>query len=248
MVSTNVYLDITWNRANGINLTTTSDDPKCSCQPAPRKHHYKRPPPIEAILRGPEKDQVRQLSQPGIDLDVTFLPVEQLVILREMIPGPNPYEKSCKTYIQLNMENSTFVNIQGLPNNSIRLTVQIDKAGKYLKPQQKYMCYWPDLGESKLYNDLVLCDWSQMTLSLQIPGPRAKGWKTVALILRTFGRISNSTWDWFVALKDPPAVAGLDWEKIEMEIKSEEAEDCDTTVDEGHGSGSGPAMSSFELV
>lgn len=247
MVSTNNYLDITQNKVNKITLITPSDDPKCACQPAPRKPDLKSPP-IEATIRGPEKDQFRQLNQPGIELDITFLPVEQFVIIREMIPGPNPYEKSCKTYIQLNSDNSTFMNIKGLPDNSIQLTIRIDKAGKYLKPQQKYMCYWPGLGESKLYNDLVLCDWPEMTLSLRLPEARVKDWKTVALILRTFRRISKSTWNWFIALEDPPAVAGLDWERIESELRRDEAEDHDTIVDEGNGSGSGSAMSSFELV
>lgn len=175
----------------------------------------KRHRPVEAILHGAEEDQFRQLDQPGVDLDLTFLPVEQMVILREKLPGPDPHEMSCKTYVQLNLKNSSFVNLQGLEDNSLLLSIQINKAGKDLKPQQKYNRYWPDIARSKVYSDLVKCSWSHMMLHIVLPESRIRGWKTVALILRTFRRISADTWNWLVRLEDPPAVKGLDWREIE---------------------------------
>lgn len=147
---------------------------------------------------------------------MTFLPIERTVILREKIPGSDPHAMFCKTYVQLNSENSTFVNLQGLPDNSLLLSIRIDKAGRHLKPQQKYRCYWPDQERSKLYTDLVQCNWPQMTVHLILPAPRIKGWKTVALIVWTFRRISTHTWSWMVSLRDPPPVAGLNWREIEM--------------------------------
>lgn len=80
----------------------------------------------------------------------------------------------CKTYIQLNGKNSTFVNLQGLPDNSLLLSIRIDQAGKDLKPQQKYRCYWPDHARGKLYADLVRCSWPQMTLHVLLPETRIK--------------------------------------------------------------------------
>lgn len=167
-----------------------------------------------------------------------------MVILREKIPGPNPREMSCKTYLQLNSQNSTFVNLQGLADNSLLLTVRIDKAGKYLKPQQKYRCYWPEIGESRLYSDLVLCNWQHKMLRLRLPEPRVKDWKTVALILRTFRRISGSTWSWMINMEDPPAVAGLDWSELGMETRGEVAEESLESSDKSSFSEPG----SFEMV
>jgi hypothetical protein len=194
--------------------STTSNDPNCACQAAPKKAN-KKPPPIEATLLGRTKDQARQLNQPGADLDVTFLPVERMAILRESAPGPDPRTMACKTSIQLDSRNARFVNLQGLPDNSLLLSVRVDKAGRDLRPQMKYRCYWPQPARGRLYTDLVLCSWDEMTLQLLLPASRVKGWKTVALIARSFRRISAHTWGWMVGLKDPPAVAGLDWREIE---------------------------------
>lgn len=201
--------------ANKSTSTLTSDDPKCACQPASKEPDNRSPPPIEATLKGSKKHHVRQLNQPGVDLDITFLPVERLVILREKMPGPYPRAMSCKTYVQLNRKNSTFINLEGLPDNSLLLTIQINNAGKYLKPQEKYMCHWPNAKEGRLYSELVMCKWRKMILQLRLPEPRVKDWKTVGLILRTFRKISIGTWNWMINLEGPPAVAGLNWEVIE---------------------------------
>lgn len=56
-----------------------------------------------------------------------------------------------------------------------------------------------------------------MVLEVVLPRERVRGWKTVALILATFGRISARTWRWIVDLdlRDGPVVAGLDWRVVE---------------------------------
>ena len=140
-------------------------------------------------------------------------------MLREKIPGPDWRENSYETYVQLNSENSTFVNLEGLFDNSLRLSVRVDAVGKRLMAQDKWFGFYHEEEKSLLYNDLVQCDWSEVTLQLHLPASRIHAWKTVALVLRTFRRISRETWEWMVNLDKPPVVAGLNWIDVEAGVE-----------------------------
>lgn len=60
-----------------------------------------------------------------------------------------------------------------------------------------------------------------MLLQLRLPESRIRGWKTVAMILLTFGRVTRESWLGIVNMQDPPDVAGLNWRQIEQRIRSE---------------------------
>lgn len=54
-------------------------------------------------------------------------------------------------------------------------------------------------------------------MQLLLPAARIRGWKTVALILLTFNRISLEKWCDLVNMKGEQSVAGLDWRQVEEE-------------------------------
>jgi hypothetical protein len=78
--------------------------------------------------------------------------------------------------------------------------------------------------DSKLYTDVYCCDWSEQNIEILLPGKRIHEWKTVALILATFHRISKEQWCLLVNMAGAPGIAGLNWKVIESELWPEKSE------------------------
>lgn len=120
-----------------------------------------------------------------------------------------------------------FENLKGLPNNDLLLSFRMRSSfccawGKNkMTYKEKYLGFTPNKLESRLYNDFYQCDWPEQHLELLMPADRIMGWKTVALILKTFKRISAENWCHMVKIgkkKKFPRVAGLDWMAIEADV------------------------------
>lgn len=60
-----------------------------------------------------------------------------------------------------------------------------------------------------------------MVLQLRLPASRIRGWKTVAMFLLTFARVTRESWLGLVNLQEPPSVVGLNWRQIEKKMRSE---------------------------
>ncbi|KAL3468402.1 hypothetical protein BJX64DRAFT_282575 [Aspergillus heterothallicus] len=84
--------------------------------------------------------------------------------------------------------------------------------------------------DSRLYNDFYMCRWSEQHLELLLPAERVVGWKTAALILKTFQRITPENWCHLVSLRRTPKVAGLDWREIERTLIPEKEETWPSTT------------------
>ncbi|KAE8413000.1 hypothetical protein BDV36DRAFT_300337 [Aspergillus pseudocaelatus] len=146
------------------------------------------------------------------------------MILREIINDPARKYTFWNFSVQLDAANLHFMNLEGLVDGSLILTVRIRSSacalkGSMISVKEKISGFAPPYLESKLYNVLYLCDWSRQTLQLFLPEERLVEWKTVALILKSFGRITADQWSDMVWMKDRPSVAGLNWRAIEKDIK-----------------------------
>ncbi|GAB1206607.1 hypothetical protein APSETT445_005297 [Aspergillus pseudonomiae] len=195
------------------------DDPECGCQPYPRKNRK-----VEVVLYGDQPGQFRLLNQQGSSIDVIFDPVGNAMILREIIHDPTRKYTFWNFSVQLDAANLHFRNLEGLADGSLILTVRIRSSactarGSMMSVKEKISGFAPPRLESKLYNDLYLCDWPRQTLQLFLPEERLVEWKTVALILKSFGRITADQWSDMVWMEDRPSVAGLNWRAIEKDIK-----------------------------
>ncbi|KAL4781708.1 hypothetical protein BJX76DRAFT_359654 [Aspergillus varians] len=199
------------------------DDPKCLCQPRPKKPFQK----LELTLRGSKTEGSCRLDKPGAQLDVVFDLIGNALTLRETISDPNVRKASYSIFLLLDTKMMHFVNLKGLSDNSLLLSFRMRRSfcsatGKSkMMYKEKYTGFSPNRPESKLYNDFYLCNWSEQYLELRLPAERIVGWKTVALILKTFKRITAENWCRLVkmvkSMKTPP-VAGLDWMAIERAL------------------------------
>ncbi|KAF7592721.1 Alpha-amylase A type-1/2 [Aspergillus hancockii] len=208
------------------------DDPKCGCQPYPRKNRK-----VEVVLYGDEPEQYRSLNQPGSNIDVIFEPIGNAMILRETIHDSSRKYTSWTFSAQLDVVNMHFGNLEGLADGSLILSVQIKSSacavkGSKISVKEKISGFAPSRLESRLYNDLYLCDWPRQCLQLFLPEERLVEWKTVALILKSFGRITADQWSDIVWMKNRPSVAGLNWRAIEEEIMNDENESADLKAKE----------------
>ncbi|RAQ73726.1 amylase [Aspergillus flavus] len=195
------------------------DDPKCGCQPYPRKNRK-----VEIVLYGDQPDQFCPLNQQGSSIDVIFDPIGNAMILREIINDPTRKYTFWNFSVQLDAANLHFMNLEGLADGSLILTVRIRSSacavrGSMISVKEKISGFAPPRLKSKLYNDLYLCDWPRQTLQLFLPEERLVEWKTVALILKSFGRITADQWSDMVWMKDRPSVAGLNWRAIARDVK-----------------------------
>ena len=145
------------------------------------------------------------------------------MILREIINDPARKYTFWNFSVQLDAANLHFMNLEGLADGSLILTVRIRSSacamrGSMISVKEKISGFVPPHLESKLYNDLYLCDWPRQTLQLFLPEERLVEWKTVALILKSFERITADQWSDMVWMKDRPSVAGLNWRAIEKDV------------------------------
>ncbi|KAL4921074.1 hypothetical protein BDW62DRAFT_198519 [Aspergillus aurantiobrunneus] len=147
--------------------------------------------------------------------------------LRETIGDPNVPKASYSIGLALHSNMMHFVNLRGLPDNSLLLSFRMRSSfctatGKNkMLYKEKYQGFSPNRPVSRLYNDFYHCNWTEQHLELLLPAERIMGWKTVALILKTFKQISPENWCHMVKLGKTgkkPAVAGLDWMAIESEV------------------------------
>ncbi|KAL2812803.1 hypothetical protein BDW59DRAFT_167711 [Aspergillus cavernicola] len=202
------------------------DDPKCLCHPRREKPFQK----LELVLRGSNSEQFCRLDQPGAQLDVIFDLIDNTMILRETVEDPDDREATYTICLTIDTKDMEFLNLKGLPNNSLLLSLRLRSSfcaatGKNKLPyKEKYQRFSPHCFQSKLYNEFYHCDWSQQHLELRLPAERIKGWKTVALILKTFKRISAENWCHIMGIKKPPGVAGLEWMAMESELMLEKEE------------------------
>lgn len=194
-----------------------SNDSKCPCHPAIRKPD---PPSLQLILRGPQETDITHLNQPNTELDVHFDFLHQALQVKETIKDPIEDGIAHSVRIQFDSWNSQFANLEGTPDGSLLLSLRMLESacavrGSKLHPQEKRYRFVQV--ESALYDRLALCEWRQKTVQLLLPAARIRGWKTVALILLTFNRISLEKWCDLVNMKGEQSVAGLDWRQVEEE-------------------------------
>ncbi|KAL2801382.1 hypothetical protein BJX66DRAFT_331543 [Aspergillus keveii] len=212
------------------------DNPKCLCHPRPKKGFQK----LELVIRGSKSEEKCRLDQPNAQLDVVFDLIGNIISLRETIEDPTVPKGSYSICLILDTKKMRFMNLKGLPNNSLLLSMRMQtwacaaEGRSKMLFKEKCQGFSANRFDSRLYNDFYMCRWSEQHLELLLPAERIVGWKTVALILKTFQRITPENWCHLVNLRRTPKVAGLDWREIERTImpKKEDETSPSTTPDE----------------
>ncbi|KAE8146444.1 hypothetical protein BDV25DRAFT_169895 [Aspergillus avenaceus] len=160
------------------------------------------------------------------------------MILREVINEPRWKYTFWYFSVQIDAANMHFVNLEGLPDGSLILSVRLRSSacavyGNTMKVKEKISGFALPPVRSRLYHDLYHCNWPQMNLQIYLPEEKLVEWKTVALILKSFGRVTVDQWsDMVWNMKNRPSVAGLNWRAIEKEIREDEKKLVDQKVEE----------------
>ncbi|KAL4962279.1 uncharacterized protein BDV14DRAFT_202937 [Aspergillus stella-maris] len=203
------------------------DDPKCLCHPRPKKPFQK----LELTLRGSKPEEFCHLHQTGAQLDIVFDFIASGISLKETIGDPTARKANYLICLQLNSTMWRFDNLKGLADNSLLLSFSMRSSfcaawGKHkLSYKEKYQGFSPNRFESKLYSNFYQCNWSEQHLELRLPAERIVGWKTVALVLRTFKCISEENYCHMVKMETKVGVAGLDWKAIESYVMPKKKEE-----------------------
>ncbi|PLB45627.1 hypothetical protein P170DRAFT_314713, partial [Aspergillus steynii IBT 23096] len=168
------------------------------------------------FLHGTRPEQKRALHQPGAELDVVFDLVGHVLILRETIKNPEIVETAWTLSVHIKCSKMHFINLRGLEDGSLQLSLQMKRSaclakGNKMVVKQKSQGFAAPHLESRLFADFYSCNWSKQRIELFLPEERIKGWKTAALILRTFKEITSAHWCHMVNIVKPPPVSVLDW-------------------------------------
>ena len=186
---------------------------------------------MQAFLFGDQPGQFRQLHQPGAELDIHCDVARHEMTLRETVcGGPRAISTATRYDVHLNPKNSRLLNLEGLLGDSVLLTIEIRPEacrtrGHGLRLQTKVSSFIPAYTDSKLHNEFYLCDWSKIILRVHLPVSRFWGWKTVAMLLATFERLTWGDLRIVADIKDM-AVAGLNWRQIERRMRDESKRDA----------------------
>ncbi|KAJ5095758.1 hypothetical protein NUU61_005114 [Penicillium alfredii] len=183
---------------------------------------------------------MRQLHGPSSELDVEFhldagtMTLKQALHNSPSCPGPRS-----TAAMHFNSNNSTFVNLQGLADNSLLLTIELhqktstaamqprpttgeeqgDKAAD-LGPCYQICGFHLDLvPDCALVSALALDHRPKQSIQLLLPQNRVSDWKTVAIILLTFRQINTTTWYRMMSSGQLSKVAGFDWAQVQTKAK-----------------------------
>ncbi|KAL4875939.1 hypothetical protein BJY04DRAFT_223554 [Aspergillus karnatakaensis] len=200
------------------------DDRRCFCHP-PREKPFQK---LELVLTGTKSEGSCRLDQPGAQLDVVFNLIENSMTLREKVDDTGTPKAAYTIYLTLDSKMWHFENLKGLPNMSLLLSLRmrssfcIASGRNKLQYREKFQGFSPNRVDSKLYNNFYNCTWTEQHLQLLLPRERIKGWRTAALILKTFKRISPENYCHMLRLGMKQTVQGLNWSAIESEIMPKE--------------------------
>ncbi|KAI9037768.1 uncharacterized protein KD926_000031 [Aspergillus affinis] len=197
------------------------NDPKCGCQPAPKRTSRK----LTLFLHGAKPEQKCALHQPGAELDVVLDLVGNVLILRETIEDPERIKTAWTLSVHIDCSKMHLINLKGLKDGSLQLSLQMRRSacfpkGNKMLIKEKFHGFAPLHLGSRLYNDFYSCGWSQQRIELFLPAERISGWKTVALILRTFKEISAEQWCHLANIIKPPSVSLLDWRGLSEGLRA----------------------------
>ncbi|PYH90510.1 hypothetical protein BO71DRAFT_462191, partial [Aspergillus ellipticus CBS 707.79] len=200
-----------------------SDDTKCICHFRPPKPY----PKVEAVVAGLEDDQFCELHQDSAQLDVAFDILNYSMTLSECVKDPSRPKIAYHASVVIKAANMHFVNLEGLPDHSLLLTVKFRRAactvrGNKMILREKFDGFFPDPPYSRLFNDLYENTWPQKILQVRMPEDRCRRWMTVALVLRAFKQINPDCYCHLVNdLVDEPRVGGLNVREIQKRIKEQ---------------------------
>ena len=147
--------------------------------------------------------------------------------LRETIGDPKIISTATQYAVHLNPRNSRLININGLPDNSLQVSLEIrpeacSVRGHRLRLETKIWSFRPAYVESKLHEEFYRCSWPTMFLRLYLPQSRIRGWKTVAMLLLTFGQLKMDNWFTMMGMEESYPVAGMNLMIVEQQIRSDD--------------------------
>lgn len=192
--------------------------------------------PIELIIEDVKTGNIHQLHQENAEFDVTFDIVSGNMVLKQDFSDPEtcPPEQFM-TAVFFNQSNTTFINLEGLAENSLLLTFKLNSAPPLnMKPNAKaekkqlgtpgqlrvkYRNHAFNTKKTPFYKAFTDWDGEEKILQLLLPESRIKSWKTVALVLLTFREINITIWHRLVndgRLRD---LAGFDWARVREKVQ-----------------------------
>ncbi|KAJ5735465.1 uncharacterized protein N7483_000590 [Penicillium malachiteum] len=213
------------------------DDPSCGCQQAPR-------PPTNVTslkMQNQVTGKIEDLSSSNTDLDAKFDIVSGTMHLKQKLRHPELWpDIQHETWIEFNLRNSVFVNLEGLKDNSLLFTFKINSpdtwhengclaggpkrchSGVKFKIRHQVSGWIADAKDDKgpLFNHLINCPCEESILQLRFSSDRIRGWKTAALVLLTYRQIDTRIWHRIRDELNLFDIAGLNWALVQKQIMS----------------------------
>ena len=203
----------------------------CSCQEA-----KELPPPgsLSFIFQDNASGETRALHGQDTELEAIFDIITGTMLLTQKMRDPNIWPKAQhKTVVSFDQSNSTFVNLEGLADNSLLLTFKFNspdstsqKMGSKIVRRglvgpkmnilhQDYGFSPTQVNEGPLYHNLSDIPTEDGLFQLHFPQDRIKAWWTVALVLLTYREINSAIWHKIVSNQSLKSIAGLNWLQVQ---------------------------------
>ncbi|KAJ5888194.1 hypothetical protein N7495_008235 [Penicillium taxi] len=199
-------------------------DGLCDCH---EQIHSKTPESIGLVLLDKVSGETIDLCGENTILEVTFDIVTTNMVLKQKTHDPRlwPSTQHQITFC-LNPNNSEFVNLEGLEDNSLLLTIKlkspISPKTTVLKIKTLEYGFINDRIESPLSQNLLKCHGNDKILLLRFPERRIHSQKTVALTLLTYREIDSTIWHRIVTSKRLNKISGLNWNRMKKKTNFKE--------------------------
>jgi hypothetical protein len=180
---------------------------------------------VELVSHGEKSGETRQIHGNELELEATFDIFKGNLRLVEKVRNPEiGRETRHKEVLFLNQSNSSFLNLEGLNDNSLLLSFKPDPPMKVdlfkkIRHCQQSHDFVRHIVDNPLRNAILDHGSENRIFFLRVPKHCHHGWKTIALVLLTYRKISPKTWHRIVINRSLLDVAGFDWGHICQNLK-----------------------------
>lgn len=187
------------------------------------------------LIQDPASAEVRQLHLEHAEFNVTFDIFSGTMILKQTVrdPAVSPTVQHV-TSVYFNQSNTTFVNLEGLADNSLLFTFKLKASTSPTPTPTKKSNHKTERKQKSTPSELkvrvrdhgfltnqtpffkAFTNWKgdEKIMQLRLPDNRINSWKTVALVLLTYREINIDIWHRMVNDERMGDVAGLNWAHV----------------------------------
>lgn len=175
---------------------------------------------VEIVVHNTDLGETHRLHDQNYELDAIFDIFKGSLRLVEKAHNQAIWPETLhKETISLDLFNTGFLNLEGLNDGSILFSFRPESPIKIGAIHKLRIChqsheFMSEMLDSPLRKAIFDCVRDDRIFCLRLPNGQHHGWRTIALILLTYRKITPRSWYRIVVSESLGDIAGFDWKQF----------------------------------